>query len=622
MSSRSKRNTTTNLPEDVDSNLPHDANRRSALKKILIGGALLGSIAVFGAGLARVSVIPQSFAQSSVIGYSNSPLQLPKSSGQPGTVYLGSGHSGISSIQLAVIAGILARTQPQIYITYSTTLDSEIQQILTKNHGVTFTSSKSVSQLISKFGPTACGSPARWIRYNTNYSSSTTAGQNDAIDQFNAVRTLCGVFSALPVPAGQSPPITATSTPLYDISAWGTGVSLYQQVWNLVSGSVTGSWLAINPPSGSSQRVQMTDYIVMSKAFSFQVPLVQFDSSRPSVQAQKNFAATILNAYPTPCVALGYVGIGQPGGGSNEIDFVSALSGGSSASNSTLSGSSPSAHGGFYYTGAQQTGNMSLQTAYAPLAGKSFPNPATAPAYNSAQKYITIIASQGDVLDWVQNNLLSYMLSCQAAAMPIGITMTQVAQTLCPATIEYYISSIMPTSGIVSSGSAGTGYNHASQLPNLSQFLATAAQYGINANMRDFFFIDGPGVNPSSSNYAIASQYIAGLNAGGITPRSCMWWSPTGIAPAIVSGTPCFFTALPISKTNLSTQSECNTAVANAISSAKSNFIVLILNTTFPTPTYLKNACQKSYNGVANVTPLTPGTFSNLFRTANGLTQI
>ena len=80
----------------------------------------------------------------------------------------------------------------------------------------------------------------------------------------------------------------------------------------------------------------------MSKAFAFQVPLTQFGGSYSSVSAQKNFAASVINAYPIPYVVLGYTGIGQPGGGSNEVDFVCAVSGGSHAQNSALAGSSPS----------------------------------------------------------------------------------------------------------------------------------------------------------------------------------------------------------------------------------------------------------------------------------------
>jgi len=399
-------------------------------------------------------------------------------------------------------------------------------------------------------------------------------------------------------------------------------MALYKQVWNLVSGSVTKNWLAIKPPAGGSPRLDMSDYMAMSRVFSFQVPLVQFDSSHPTVQSQKNFAATVLNAYPTPCVVLGYVGLGQPGGGSNEVDFVSALSGGSAATNSALAGSSPVAHGGFYYSASQLTANMSVMSAFAPFSGNSFPNPTVIPAYSASQKYISIIASQGDTLDWTENTLLNFMLQCQSAAMPIGITMTQVAQWLIPTVFDYYMNNVATTSGIVTSGSGGAGYNHITQLPNISQFLATAAQLSANANIKDFFFIDGPGVNPLSNSSAVASQYIGGLVSGGITPRACWWWSPTGVAPSIVNGTPCFFTALPISQTNFSTQAQCNTGVANAINSAKSNFIVMVLNTTFPNATYLKNACQKSYNGVATVQPLTPGTFANLFRSANGFVQV
>ena len=84
---------------------------------------------------------------------------------------------------------------------------------------------------------------------------------------------------------------------------------------------------------------------------------------------------------------------------------------------------------------------------------------------------------------------------------------------------------------------------------------------------------------------------------------------PQELAPTIINQTPCFFTSLKISQTNLSTQAQCNAAFANAINATKGNFIVLILNTVFPSPAYLLNACQQSFNGVANVTPLTPGYF-------------
>lgn len=600
-----------------------DPSRRGSLKKILIGGAFVGSMMMFGAPVISKTLLSSkyahgftSFAQTG-ISYPSSLNALPQPADPPSLLYVGSLQQGTPSLQLAVIAGILARSSPQIYMTSDSFIDANIQESMTKHYGVTFNTSNNTSQLISKFGPQACGGPAKWIRYETDYSTSTTLGQNEAVDQLNAVRTMCGVYNALPVPAGEDPPISYQSDPLYDISTWGTGITLYQKVWNQISGLVTKQWVAINPPAGGAIRLDMTDYIVMSKAFSFQVPLVELSSTYGSVSAQRNFAATVINAYPTPYVALGYVGIGEPGGGSNEVDFVTALSGGTSASGSALAGSSPSAHGGGYYTGSQLTSNMSVKSAFAPFSGAAFPNPAAIPTFSSSQKYITIIASQGDVLDWVDNNIANYMLECQSAGMPIGLTMTQVAQWLDPPVLHWYIDNIASTSGIVTSGSAGGGYNHVTQLPNISQFLATAAGFASISNVKDFFFIDGPGVNPTASSGTIASEYISGLVAGGITPRALWWWSPTGVAPSVINGTPCFFTALNISDTNLSTQAQCNSCISSAIDSANSNFIVLFLNTTWPNPSYLLSAC-KSYD----CTPLSPGTFANLFRSSKGLAQV
>lgn len=606
---------------------PFDLERRRTLKKILLGGAVVGSTAMFGnlfvPALSRNILSSKyspglvSFAVSGGASYPSSTASLPKPSDPPSLLYVGSLQQGTPSLQLSVIAGILARTTPVIYMTSDSFVDGNIQNSLTKHYGVIFDTSSNTSDLISTYGPGACGSPARWIRYETDYSSGTTLGQNEAVDQVNAVRTLCGVYNALPVPAGETPPIDYSSTPLYDISTWGTGVALYQKVWSMVSGSVTKQWLAINPPAGGSIRLDMTDYMIMSQAFSFQVPLVELSSTYGSVSSQKNFAATVINAYPIPYVVLGYVGLGEPNGGSDEVDFVSALSGGSSATGSALSGSTPSAHGGGYYTATQLTSNMSVKSAFAPFSGASFPNPAAIPTYSSSQKYITIIASQGDTLDWTDNAIANYMLECQNAGLPIGLTMTQVSQWLDPPVVHWYIDNIASTSGIVTSGSAGIGYNHVTQLPNISQYLGTAASFASIANVKDFFFIDGPGVNPLNSSAAVASEYITGLQSGGITPRALWWWSPTGVSPSVVDETPCFFTALNISDANLTTQSQCNTAVENAIKSAQSNFIVVFLNTTWPTPSYLKSACS-SYK----CTPLSPGTFANLFRSSQGLPQV
>ena len=187
-------------------------------------------------------------------------------------------------------------------------MDGYVEQVLTNDFGVAFDKSKNTSQLVSLLGPAACGVPARWVRYNTNYATNTTHGQNSAIDQLNAVSTLCGVFNALPVPAGQNSPIPSQSAPLFDISIWGESVPLHERVWSLVSSAVTRSWLCINPPSGSSPRLNMIDYLAMSSAFSFQVPLVQLDSSYPTVQEQKNFAAAILSAVPQSVRCLGLRG--------------------------------------------------------------------------------------------------------------------------------------------------------------------------------------------------------------------------------------------------------------------------------------------------------------------------
>src|SRR5580704_4098080 len=103
-----------------------DPARRGALKKLLIGGALLGSTAVFGNVLTPLLSRKASADSDTSNGISNATVYnlLPKSQRQPSTLHVGSIHDGTASLQLAVIAGILARNQPQIYLSDSGFVDN------------------------------------------------------------------------------------------------------------------------------------------------------------------------------------------------------------------------------------------------------------------------------------------------------------------------------------------------------------------------------------------------------------------------------------------------------------------------------------------------------------------
>src|ERR1700719_3852882 len=97
-----------------------DPGRRSALKKLLMAGALGGSALMFGNLLEPVfskrltaSAYSQNAPGNGVL-YPSATNPLPKAATVPSKLYLGSIHSGTASLQLAVIAGIIARNQPQI----------------------------------------------------------------------------------------------------------------------------------------------------------------------------------------------------------------------------------------------------------------------------------------------------------------------------------------------------------------------------------------------------------------------------------------------------------------------------------------------------------------------------
>ena len=136
---------------------------------------------------------------------------------------------------------------------------------------------------------------------------------------------------------------------------------------------------------------------------------------------RKTLPTSVINAYPIPYIVLGYTGIGQPGGGANEVDFVNAISGGSSATSSALSGSTPLAHGGGYYTGSQLCTNLSAKSSFGAFSGARFPNPTAAPNYNSSQKYITVIASRGTALAGFKTPLRATCCSAKPPACPLAL---------------------------------------------------------------------------------------------------------------------------------------------------------------------------------------------------------
>ena len=105
--------------------------------------------------------------------------------------------------------------------------------------------------------------------------------------------------------------------------------------------------------------------------------------------------------------------------------------------------------------------------------------------------------------------------------------------------------------------------------------------------MKDFFFIEGPGGNPIND----AGQYISGLTLEEDHSKGPLVVEQFGNGANDNQWYPCFFSALNISQTNLSSQSQCDTAISNAIRAANSNFIMLFLNTKWPNPAYLKNSC-------------------------------
>lgn len=485
----------------------------------------------------------------------------------PASVLYTAAFNGHLGVEVAAVAGLQARNQPKIYLTGDQSI-SRIQNAMKQYYGASFDGSKTPEQLIQQYA------------LSKEVVLFSGAG---AIDELNVALVLAGVFDIVPVPTAD---ITTmhnlgfnTGTPMFDIRGkWGTGVTgsfaAKQWLWQQVQGKVSQEFLICNPQG----RVALSDYIVWSKSMELSIG---FKATLD--QSMKNFVSSVLNTYPQPRVSMGYLGWGS------EVPFVTAISGGSrfgsSASNS-LFGANPVFNGGWLYNPCAECADLSLTQGYPPFRG-AVKGPPSIPVYQKGHKYVGITTSQSDALWWDQSINAAYKEAAEAAKMPVSIPVSNVLSFTNPPLMQWYYDTAAPTTCIVA-GTDGAAYTHPEQMPNEDYFCLLAAQLCNAVGAQDLFCIFAGAYGGTT-----LPDFITKIKGGGWTPHSILLWESGGHAPQVVGGVPVLTTALPfVSGPDVLNSGMTSAQIAAIIAkgAANTDFVYVILNTSYPAPATLVQA--------------------------------
>jgi GxGYxYP putative glycoside hydrolase C-terminal domain/GxGYxY sequence motif in domain of unknown function N-terminal len=606
------------LSENANNNssevLPEFEARRSTLKKMLVGGALLGSAAIFGvAPLSSVyrSVVSSSSAFRQTALATEAPASisypLPRSPAPASSIYTVSDH-GQYGETISSLAGLLARTQPRIFLTGDDSA-TRIQSAIQNYYGTKFSSSKAetLCQMFAQDVASSSGS-IKLVVYDGAQGGLDNGSDPYFPLELNIARTLAGVSGSLLVSSGDLSSVQSwfNGTSIqYDIrkgkgtNNWTSKLAGYQWLWNQVSSKVNKKVVMILPTG----RIAQTDYIVQNSIYSF-----EFGTKATLAQDEKNFAATVLKSYPEGSAVLGFTGLGS------EVPFVTAMSGGTGASKSSLSGSSPSFAGGLFYSPSDQCDDFSITAGYPVPSGVTVKSAPSTPNYVKGHKYVLFVVSQGGALGWDYGSIPDYMTSAQSAGLPLGVQLSNVLQWMNPPLFRWFVDNQASTTAFIA-GPSGAGYNHTQELPNQSQYFAACAALGSNIGMKDWFGIFAE--NPFQSS--VAGAYISGIKSNVPNMRSLFLWESAGEAAVVYSGVPVIAPSQNIQAINNSSMSSSQIASIIKQSASSSDFVYLVLNTSWPSATTLKSAvsaCGSNYTAVRS------DQFANLVRQSLGLSVI
>src|SRR3984893_12906280 len=240
---------------------------------------------------------------------------LPKSPYPASTLYVVSvgGPSTPLGFTVAALQGIVARTQPQIFLTTNSG-DKGWLQYLGQTYGIK-SQTISASQLVQQF--------KSYVTDSSGNIKIIVFDSNDALFpmQVNIATTLAGVYTALPVSSSDLSTIQSLFGSkiniLFDLRGKFTDkVAGYSWLWNLVGSQVTKQFIVMAPEG----KVPLTDYIVELKAFDFEFCCVSAGQHATLTASEQSLADRIFANYAPLTPVLGFFGLG---GESATINYLS-----------------------------------------------------------------------------------------------------------------------------------------------------------------------------------------------------------------------------------------------------------------------------------------------------------
>ena len=507
------------------------------------------------------------------------PAYVPRSSAPSQSIYVVGG--GSLNYEVEALEGLVARTQPQIFLSHSANdkswLDFSTQQYGLKTQSISQTSALQTFKSVVTDG----SGKVKIVLYSSNDPIAPA--------QLNMARTLAGVYGALPVSSSELKSVqsvfgSSDIDTLYNLQGMFTDkVSAYTWLWNTVGASVTKSVVAISPGGD----LGLTDYIVEHSVF-------VFDFSQTTMTSQQSAEATkILSNYKQGTPVVGFFGLGKE---PQTISFLSPL--------------------GFYMIPCDQVSNLSFFSGLPEATNLQQASPSGPVTYSKSKIYLSIQFSQGNSLQYLLGANKDMWTAVDSQGTPIRSELPEtwqinpVAAELAPPILEYWYQTMYPDDYFIASTSDGAGYVHPDQLPNLASYLSLANQFNANANLNEM--IIATGTNTNQVHTSLYQQIVA--DAPSTTAIFCK--VPHNVDPVEVSGVPVFSMTYKAPQQSTWTTSDITSAVKSINSLANSGqFIWVYMDAQNPGPSFLL-ALVKALG--SNYVPLRADQFAEVYQQSIG----
>lgn len=444
---------------------------------------------------------------------------------------------------LAALQGIVARSQPQIYLTNSQD-DKFWLSYIEQNYGLK-AQSMTQTQALQHFESYVKNSLGK-VKIIL-YSSSDILSPMEE----NIAVTLAGVYTALPVASGDLKTIqsafgASNIVTLYTIEGnFSSKVSGYTWLWNNVHNLITKSFLTLYPDPA----VGITDYIVEFKSMIF-----EFSASAAMTSSETSLANTITSAYPENTPVMGFFGLG---GEVPTVDYLTTkqllMQPGESVSDLSV------------FSGLPNDQNL-----------KPVTNPTI--SYQASKTYVLFMFSQGTAInyDYAGNRhtwsaVDSLTGKPYREEVPVTFQINPVLAELAPPILKYWYSTMYSTDSFTTGGSGGAGYVHPESLPNEASFVAISDTLDNNIGLLDQFIITGP--------YS-SSEFIPWI-ADGTPPQAIFCWKQNQQS-TIVSGIPVITAAFWAPQSSKLSQTDVANTIKQieSISASGNHFIYINMDAT------------------------------------------